>query len=82
MVRPLFLHLLAGILSPDNGNIFINDTNITSISSKKLDIFRGRNIGIVFQNTIAVSSLTVYENLQARLCFSGISNQKEAIEDI
>jgi len=80
--KTTLLHLLAGILSPDNGNIFINNINITSIGNKKLDAFRGRHIGIVFQNTIAVSSLTVYENLQARLYFSGISKQKEAIENI
>lgn len=80
--KTTLLHLLAGILSPDSGNIFINDTNITSFNNKKLDAFRGKHIGIVFQNTIAVSSLTVYENLQARLYFSGISNQKEAIENI
>ena len=80
--KTTLLHLLAGILSPDNGNIFINDTNITSFSNKKLDAFRGKHIGIVFQNTITVASLTVYENLQARLYFSGISNQKETIEGI
>lgn len=80
--KTTLLHLLAGILSPNNGNIFINDTNIASIGRKKLDFFRGKHIGIVFQNTIAISSLTVYENLQARLYFSGISNQKEVIENI
>jgi len=80
--KTTLLHLLAGILSPDNGNIFINDTNITGISRKKLDAFRGKHIGIVFQNTIAISSLTVYENLQARLYYSGISKQNEAIETI
>ena len=80
--KTTLLHLLAGILSPDTGNIFIKDTNITSLGSKKLDAFRGKHIGIVFQNTITVSSLTVYENLQARLYFSKISNQNEAIHDI
>ena len=80
--KTTLLHLLAGILNPENGNIFINDINITSLSNKKLDAFRGKHIGIIFQNTIAVSSLTVYENLQARLYFSGISNQKEAIVSI
>ena len=80
--KTTLLHLLAGILSPDNGNIFINDTNITSIGNKKLDAFRGKHIGIVFQNTIVISSLTVFENLQARLYFSGLPNQKEAIENI
>lgn len=80
--KTTLLHLLAGILSPDTGNIFINDTNITSMGNKKLDTFRGKHIGIVFQNTITVSSLTVLENLQARLYFSKISNQKEEIENI
>lgn len=80
--KTTLLHLLAGILSPDNGNIFINGTIINSIGHKKLDVFRGKHIGIVFQNTIAFASLTVYENLEARLYFSGISKQKEAIENI
>ena len=35
--KTTLLHLLAGILSPDNGSIYIKNTNITSISSKKLD---------------------------------------------
>ena len=80
--KTTLLHLLAGILSPDKGNIFIKNTNITNLSNKKLDSFRGKNIGIIFQNTIVVSSLTVVENLQARLYFSGVSNRKESIENI
>lgn len=80
--KTTLLHLLAGILSPDKGDIYINNTNITSLSNKKLDTFRGKHIGIVFQNTIVISSLTVLENLEARLYFSGIPNQKEAIENI
>jgi putative ABC transport system ATP-binding protein len=80
--KTTLLHLLAGILSPNSGNITIRDTNITTIGNKKLDAFRGKHIGIIFQNTIVVSSLTVFENLQARLYFSGIPNQKQAIENI
>lgn len=80
--KTTLLHLLAGILSPDKGCIYINKTNITSLGNKKLDAFRGKHIGIVFQNTIVISSLTVFENLQARLYFSGIPNQKKAIENI
>ena len=80
--KTTLLHLLAGILSPDSGNIFINDINITSFSNKNLDAFRGKHIGIIFQNTIVISSLTVYENLQARLYFSRIPYQKEEIVNI
>lgn len=80
--KTTLLHLLAGILSPNSGTIVINDTNIASFSHKKLDAFRGKHIGIIFQNTTAISSLSVYENLQARLYFSGISNKKDAIDSI
>jgi len=80
--KTTLLHLLAGILIPDNGTIVINDTNIASFGHKQLDAFRGKHIGLIFQNTTAISSLSVYENLQARLYFSGISNTKEAIDNI
>ncbi|NVK51880.1 MAG: ATP-binding cassette domain-containing protein [Flavobacteriaceae bacterium] len=80
--KTTLLHLLAGILSPDEGSILINNTNISKLSAKKLDAFRGKNIGLIFQNTIAVSSISIYENIQSRLYFSGIKNQKSATEDI
>ncbi len=80
--KTTLLHLLAGILSPDKGKIYINNTNITRVGNKKLDAFRGKHVGVVFQNSIVISSLTVFENLQARLYFSGIPNQKEAIVNI
>jgi putative ABC transport system ATP-binding protein len=80
--KTTLLHLLAGILSPKKGNVFINNTDISILSSKKLDTFRGENIGLIFQNTIAIASLSVFENLQARLYFSGLTNQKEEIENI
>ena len=80
--KTTLLHLLAGILSPNQGSIVINNTDISNLSSKKLDAFRGEHIGLIFQNTIAIASLSVYENIQSRLYFSGIKNQKSAIEDI
>jgi len=80
--KTTLLHLLAGILSPKNGTIVVNDSDITKLSSKKLDLYRGKNIGLIFQNTIAISSLTVYENLEARLYFSNISNKDITIDEI
>ncbi|MFK7747549.1 MAG: ATP-binding cassette domain-containing protein [Kordia sp.] len=68
--KTTLLHLLAGLLKPVNGNVFIDGVNITSLSSSKLDTFRGQNIGLVFQKNHAVQSLSVFENLQARLFFS------------
>ncbi|TXE11823.1 ATP-binding cassette domain-containing protein [Seonamhaeicola algicola] len=68
--KTTLLHLLAGLLSPKTGNIAINNVNISTLNSKKLDKFRGSNIGMVFQKKHAIPSLTVFENLKARLYFS------------
>ena len=80
--KTTLLHLLAGILSPKNGNITINEKNISSLNAKKLDAYRGKNIGLIFQNTVAISSLTVFENLKARLFFSKIPSKNQVIDEI
>jgi len=68
--KTTLIHLLGGLLKPIEGNIFIDKTTINSLSSNKLDKFRGHNIGLVFQKNHALQTLTVFENLQARLFFS------------
>lgn len=74
--KTTFLHLLSGLLTPLEGQIEIGATNIQTLSNSKLDQFRGQHIGMVFQKKHAVQSLTVFENLKARLFFS-----KKKIED-
>ncbi|NIJ46555.1 putative ABC transport system ATP-binding protein [Wenyingzhuangia heitensis] len=68
--KTTLLHILAGLLQPTQGTVKIDDVSIHSLSHQKLDAFRGQNIGLVFQSNHAVNSLTVLENLQARLFFS------------
>lgn len=61
--KTTFLHLLAGILKPDSGAIQFGETEITSLKSRQLDRFRGTNIGLIFQRSYFVKSLTVKDNL-------------------
>lgn len=61
--KTTLLHLLGGLRNPTNGQVLIGDTNISKLSSSQLDTFRGQNIGIVFQQSHFVRSLTVEENL-------------------
>jgi len=71
--KTTLLHLLAGLLKPADGKVIIKGVEINALSNNQLDRFRGQNIGLVFQKKHAIQSLTVSENLQARLFFS---NQK------
>lgn len=62
--KSTLLHNLAGILRPKSGSIMIFDQDITKLSELELDKFRGQNIGIIFQRSHFVNSLTVGENLE------------------
>lgn len=68
--KTTLLHLLAGILKPTAGEIIIDKTDITGLSDTRLDKFRGKKIGIVFQQSHFVQSLTVLENILLAAYFS------------
>ncbi len=61
--KTTYLHILAGLLLPSSGEIIIENTNTTLLSSKNLDHFRGQNIGLVLQQSHFVASFTVLENI-------------------
>ncbi|MEH0157894.1 ATP-binding cassette domain-containing protein [Limibacter armeniacum] len=80
--KTTFLHLTAGLLKPQNGNIIIGDTDLTNLSASKLDHFRGKNIGIIFQKPHFVRSLTVEENLYAAQYLGGVKQDKRRVEEV
>ncbi|MEM9897375.1 MAG: ATP-binding cassette domain-containing protein [Bacteroidota bacterium] len=61
--KTTLLHLIGGLRKPKSGVLKVQNTEISKLSSKKLDEFRGKYIGIVFQKPHLVSSLSVLENI-------------------
>jgi putative ABC transport system ATP-binding protein len=59
-----FLNLLGGLIPPSSGTVEINSIDISSFSNRKLDQFRGRNIGFVFQTPHFIRALDVENNLK------------------
>ncbi|GAA4846263.1 ABC transporter ATP-binding protein [Algivirga pacifica] len=61
--KTTLLHLLSGLLRTQKGAITIDGTNLSELSSKSLDTFRGQYIGVIFQKPHFVKSLSVEEHL-------------------
>jgi len=80
--KTTLLHLLAGLVKPLHGSITIDKIQLNTLSNNKLDLYRGQHIGLVFQKKHAIQSLTVVENLQARLFLSKKKVDKSAIDDL
>ena len=61
--KTTMLHLLAGLRLPTSGEVHIGEDKISAFSPARLDQFRGQHIGIVYQQSYFVQSLTILDNL-------------------
>ncbi|WNJ19224.1 ATP-binding cassette domain-containing protein [Pontibacter sp. G13] len=80
--KTTLLHLLAGLLRPSAGEILIGQQNLSSLSLKRLDAFRGKNIGIVFQRAHFVQGMTVAGNLKLAQYLAGLPTDMGRIEEV
>ena len=61
--KSTFVHLLAGLLSPDAGSVRVLGQDLAALAEAERDRFRGRYIGFVFQRLHLLPALSVRENL-------------------
>ncbi|MGN1341325.1 MAG: ABC transporter ATP-binding protein [Oscillospiraceae bacterium] len=69
--KSTLLHILGGIDRPTSGSIKYGDIEITSLSERKLALFRRDNIGFVFQDYNLVPELTAAENIKYPVLLAG-----------
>lgn len=75
--KTTLLHLLGGLLRPESGKISINQKDISILSAKETDRFRGQNIGMILQKSYFVESLSVLDNV---VLASWLGQKKKNIE--
>ena len=61
--KSTLLHMLAGLETPTQGEIILDQTNIYSFNEDQLTIFRRRQIGVVYQFYNLIPTLNVKENI-------------------
>ena len=60
--KSVFLKHLIGLMRPDAGRVFIQNTDITQLSGRALEPVR-RRYGVVFQSGALFDSITCYDNV-------------------
>lgn len=77
--KTTLLHLLSGLSKPISGEVYINGQNLYKMSSSQLDIFRGQNIGFIFQEAHLIKNLTVEENIRLAQTLAKKKENKGAV---
>lgn len=79
--KSTLLNMIAGILSPDGGEILINGEDLVTKSQKEKDRQRIRSIGYIFQDFKLIPEMTVADNIGIlRLEGVDVSRMDEVLE--
>ena len=81
--KSTLLNMIAGILSPDAGEITIGGESMTAKSQREKDKFRIRKIGYIFQDFKLIPEMTVMDNINIlRLERVDTSHAEEVLEKL
>ncbi len=61
--KTTLLNVLSTIDTPSSGEIKINGTNVIKMKEKEMSVFRGENLGFIFQDYNLIDSLTLKDNI-------------------
>ncbi len=73
--KTTLISIIATILTPDAGDLFLLDQQIDGMSEGDKAHFRCKNIGIVFQSLFLIPTLTIAENIALPLIVGGMSER-------
>ena len=77
--KSTLLHVICGLEKPNKGNVYIKGVNITDLSADERSLFRGKEVGFVYQFHHLLPNLTALENIALPAMLSGIGKE-EAFE--
>ena len=74
--KSTLLHVICGLEKPNKGNVYIKGVNITDLSTDERSLFRGKEVGFVYQFHHLLPDLTALENIALPAMLSGIGKEK------
>lgn len=71
--KSTLLNCISTIDKPDSGCVRIDSRDISKLNSRELALFRGRELGFIFQDSSLLDTLTCYENIALSLTIRKVS---------
>ncbi|MCB9832598.1 MAG: ABC transporter ATP-binding protein [Planctomycetes bacterium] len=71
--KTTLLNVIAGIVRPSAGRVFVGGEEISAMGEAQRDLFRARHVGYVFQTFNLLQGLTAVENVMLAMSFAGVA---------
>jgi putative ABC transport system ATP-binding protein len=78
--KTTLLHTLAGITSPDYGQVTYNGIDVTALGETQRSTLRREQFGFVFQSGLLIPELTAIENVALALMLNGVRRRDAEAE--
>jgi ABC-type lipoprotein export system ATPase subunit len=78
--KSTLINMLTGIDRPTSGEVLVGDTAVHTLSEGQMAVWRGRNLGIIFQFFQLLPTLSVVENVMLPMDFCNMYAPRERRE--
>jgi putative ABC transport system ATP-binding protein len=75
--KSTLINMITGIDSPTSGEVLVASTPVHALNQEQLAVWRGKNVGIVFQFFQLLPTLTVAENIILPMDFCNVHPARE-----
>ena len=86
--KSTLIHAMSGLDAPEKGQVFVDGVEILSMKQKRIDAFRAKKMGFIFQSFFVQGNETCFENVSLPLEIAEVPvfrrNQKidEALKNV
>lgn len=77
--KSTLLHIISCLDTPTEGRVFLEDQDVSQLSSDQLADIRGRKIGFVFQQFNLLTNLNALDNASLPLIFQDVSEAERKV---
>lgn len=78
--KSTLLHILGTLDKADAGDVWLKETNLSSLNDKQLAQFRNQNIGFIFQFHNLMAEFTALENVCIPAWIGGVQGSKSDVQ--
>lgn len=75
--KSTLINMITGIDRPTSGEVYVNDAAVHSLTESQMAIWRGRNLGIVFQFFQLLPMLSLVENVMLPMDFCNMFSPRQ-----